>query len=127
MPSSAGVQLEGAANLRRTLRRAGVELLGLKQAHAAAGSIVTPAAKGKAPSKSGALAGSIRAGTAAASLTIRAGGASLPYAGPIHYGWKKRNIRAQPFIVEAVDEKQGAMLTAYEAGVALIVNRIKGK
>lgn len=126
MARAAGVRVEGARELRRTLRAAGDELLELKRAHEAAGRIAVPASRGAAPVATGRLAGSVRAGVAAASLTIRAGGAAVPYAGPIHWGWSKRNIKANPFIVRAVDRRRDAMVAAYEHGVDRILARIRG-
>jgi hypothetical protein len=42
-------------------------------------------------------------GTLANSITVRS---PLPYAAPIHWGWPSRNIRPQPFIARAAEEKQ---------------------
>lgn len=122
----AGVRVEGARELRRTLRRAGDELTEFKAAHEAASRIAVPASRGEAPTRSGRLASSVRGGVAAASLTIRAGGAAVPYAGPIHWGWRKRSIAANPFIVRAVDRRRVAMVAAYERGVDRILARIRG-
>lgn len=127
MPRQAvGFQVEGARTLRRTLKAAGDSLGDLKAAHGAAGAIVLPRAKTSAPRRSGALAGNVRASAGATALTLRAGGARVPYAGPIHWGWRKRNIAAQPFIAEAVSDTQPAIVRVYEAAVNRIVNRIRG-
>lgn len=126
MPSQAGFTVQGARQLRRTLKAAGQDLGDLKAAHAAAGAVVLPRAKGKAPRRSGALAGNIRASAAASSLTLRAGGARVPYAGPIHWGWAKRNIRPQPWIYEEINNSQPFLVRVYEDAVGRIVNRIRG-
>lgn len=127
MPSQAGsIQVEGAKTLRRTLKAAGTGLGDLKAAHAQAGAVVLPRARGSAPRRSGLLAGNVRASAGATALTLRAGGVRVPYAGPIHWGWKKRNIAAQPFIAEAVEQTQPAIVRVYEAAVNRIVNRIRG-
>jgi hypothetical protein len=52
-----------------------------------------PPARRTAPARSPPPAG--RAGQTAA--VVRAGRASVPYAGPIHWGWPSRHITAQPF------------------------------
>lgn len=124
MPGS--VRVEGARQLRRTLKRAGDDLGDLKDANKRAGDIVANAASRSAPRRSGALAGSLRASRAAASATVRGGGARIPYANPIHWGWPARNIKAQPFLSDAATSTQPVWLPAYEADVKRIVNRIEG-
>lgn len=126
MPSTAGVQVDGARELRRTMKAAGRSLQDLKDAHAAAGAIVVPAARGAVPEESGRLGRTIRASVAAGALTIRAGGASTPYGGPIHWGWPKRHIKAQPFIADPAKTTEPAWTRAYEAGVDKVLRTIRG-
>jgi hypothetical protein len=120
------VKIEGARELRRTLKRAGVDVVDLKDAHAAAGGIVAAAGRTSAPRRAGRLAGTVRASRAAASATVRAGGASVPYAGVIHWGWSGHHIAAQPWLSEAATATEAAWLAAYEAGVGKVLDRIKG-
>jgi phage gpG-like protein len=122
----AQIQVKGARELRRTLKRAGVSIEDLKDANAAAGSIVVAAGRTTAPRRSGRLAGSIRASRAAASATVRAGGASVPYAGVIHWGWPGHHISARPWLSEAATSTESAWLAAYEAGVEKVLATIKG-
>lgn len=120
------VRVEGARELRRTLRRAGVSVEDLKDANAAAGNIVAAAGRGSAPRRSGALAPSVRASRAAASATVRAGGARTPYAGVIHWGWPAHHISARPWLSEAATSTEAAWTAAYEAGVEKLLATIKG-
>jgi len=56
-------------------------------------------ARGEAPKLSGRLAASIRPHRGRwYKAEIKAGGKRLPYAGPIHYGWPKRNIEPNLFL-----------------------------
>ena len=126
MPAAGSVRVEGARELRRTLKRAGVSVEDLKDANAAAGAIVVAAARPTAPRRSGRLAGTIRASRAAASATVRAGGASVPYAGVIHWGWPAHHITAQPWLSEAATSTESAWLAAYEAGVGKLLDTIRG-
>jgi hypothetical protein len=125
-PVTTGVRVEGARELRRTLKRAGVSVEDLKDAHAAAGNIVAAAGRGSAPNRSGRLAGTVRASRAAASATVRAGGGRVPYAGVIHWGWPGHHITAQPWLSEAATRTEPAWLAAYEAGVAKVLDTIRG-
>jgi hypothetical protein len=121
-----GIRVEGAAELRRTLKRAGDDLSDLKAAHAGAAQIVVARGRGKAPRRRGVLAASVRGSGTKTAAVIRAGGARVPYAGPIHWGWPARNIEAQPFLSEAATETEQIWLELYESSVERILHRIKG-
>lgn len=120
------VEVDGARELRRSMKRAGADLGDLKDANQRAGQTVANAAGGLAPRRSGALAGAIRASRAVSSVTVKAGGARVPYAGPIHWGWPLRNIAAQPFLSDAATGTEPQWLPQYEKEIADIVDRIEG-
>lgn len=122
----AQVQVQGARELRRTLKRAGVSLEDMKDANAAAGNIVAGAGRVTAPRRSGSMAGTVRASRAAASATVRAGGAAVPYANVIHWGWSAHHIKAQPWLSEAATSTEAQWTAAYEAGVEKVLATIKG-
>jgi hypothetical protein len=122
----AQVQIKGARELRRTLKRAGIGVEDLKDANQAAGNIVAGAGRTTAPRRSGRLAGTVRASRAAASATVRAGGAAVPYAGVIHWGWPGHHITAQPWLSEAATSTEAQWLAAYEQGVDKLLATIKG-
>lgn len=121
-----GVKVVGARQLRRTLKAAGSDLSELKDVHSKVGSIVVAAGRTGAPRRSGALAGSVRASRAAASATVRAGSARAPYAGPIHWGWPRRGIRAQPFLSDAATSTEPAWTAVYEQAIDQILATVKG-
>ena len=50
----------------------------------------------------------------------------MPYAGPIHWGWPARNIKAQPFVVEAAQATEAEWVAMYEAEVDRILERVEG-
>lgn len=126
--AEAGITVEGAANLRRTLKRAAGDVQDLKDAHNAAAGIAGGRARAEAPrGPSGRLGASVRWSGAATSATIRAGGARVPYAQPIHWGWPRRRIAAQPFITEAAQATESQWVGVYEAAVERILGRVKGK
>jgi len=119
-------EVKGGRELRKTLRKAGDDLGDLKDVHQAVGNMVAATASGLAPRRSGALAGSIRASRAATSATIRAGGARIPYAGPIHWGWPARNITANPFLSNAATSTEPAWVALYETELEKIIDRVEG-
>lgn len=108
------------------MRKAGHDLGQLREAHAAAAAIAGARGKSDAPKVSGRLAGNVRwSGTTTAAI-LRVGGASVPYAGPIHWGWRRRGIEPQPFLSEAAQATEGAWVDVYEKAVERILSTIKG-
>jgi hypothetical protein len=120
------VTVDGARQLRATLKRAGEDLADLRSTNAAVATYVAVRSAAAAPRRSGALAASVRGNAAATNATIRAGGAAVPYAGPIHWGWPARHIAAQPFIADTAATTEPAWAAIYRARVSAIVNRIRG-
>lgn len=118
------VKVEGARTFRRTLRRAGDDLSELRAAHAAVAGLVASAAR--PPVRSGRLAATVRpAGTKTAAI-VRAGFATVPYAGPVHWGWPDRGIEAQPFAVDAAQQTEPAWVAIYTDEVQRILDKVKG-
>lgn len=95
------VQVEGARELRKALKAVEGGLDDLKDTHTRIAAVVVPPARSGAPRRTGRLAGSIRGSGTKTTATIRAGGARLPYGGPIHWGWPARHIKGQPFLTDA--------------------------
>lgn len=120
------VEVEGARQLRRTMRKAGLDLQQLKDAHAAASRIVAAAATSRAPIRTGRLQSTIRAAGTTTAGIVRAGYKSVPYAGPIHWGWPARSITADPFLVDAAADTESSWIGAYERNIAAIINTIEG-
>lgn len=124
--SSPVYKVEGGRELRRTLRQAGDDLQDLKDAHAEAARIAAKASSALAPVKSGKLRDTIRAAGTKTAGIIRAGFARVPYAGPVHWGWKKRNIAANPFISQGAQDSEGRWIRVYEEAVDQALQKVKG-
>jgi hypothetical protein len=120
------VEVRGGRELRRTLKAAGDDLSDLKDANQRVGNVVVARATSLAPRRSGALAGAMRATRAATSVTVKAGGARVPYAGPIHWGWPARGITAQPFLSDAATGTESTWVPIYESELDRIIERVKG-
>jgi hypothetical protein len=116
--------VDGARELRASLKRAGVGVQDLKDAHRKVADMVAAEAEPKAPRRSGRLAGTMRAAGTQSAAIVRVGRSSVPYAGPIHWGWEARGIKAQPWIAEAADREfepaQQLYLQALEAIIATV-------
>lgn len=118
MPDApAKIEVEGLRDLRRALKQMEGGLGDLKAANREAAEIVADGAQRFVPRRSGALAASIRAAGQASAGVVRAGFRSVPYAGPIHFGWAAHSIAPNPFIYDALDARAGEVEAAYEAQI----------
>lgn len=95
------IKVEGLQALERNLAATGVKVSDLDFGGIAREGMRLAAIF--APKRSGALARSLRASKTKNRATIRAGSKAVPYAGPINYGWARRNIAASNFMQRADD------------------------
>lgn len=117
----------GQKRFVQTMRKAGADMQELKEVNRRAADIAKPEAVALAPrGKTGRLAGSIRAGATQKAGIIRAGRKTVPYAGPINYGWPARNIRPRTFVNDAVASTESQWAKEYETFVKKTMNQIKG-
>jgi len=130
--TTAAWEVEGARKLRATLKGANPQLLDrLKAAHLAAATIVTSRARDLAPvgvgtRHPGALRASVRPGGTKTAALVRVGSARVPYAKPIHYGWGRRHIKAQPFVSRAAQETEPQWFERYHREVLAVLDTIEG-
>lgn len=101
LPNDPNVRVEGIGELSRQLEAAGVQVADLRAAFSGIAEEGRTLAAGFAPRRSGRLAASIRASKSRNYATVSAGGRGIRYAGPINYGWPKRNITGAGFMQKA--------------------------
>ena len=123
MALTSGIQVSGAAETRRALRKFGDDLSDLKDAHERIARMVANEAQGRAPVRSGALRASVRGSGTKTRAMVRAGKKRVPYAGPIHFGWAERNISPNPFMYEALDARKGEVIASYQKAVDAAVRK----
>lgn len=118
-----GVRVEGARELRAALRKAGLDLKDdIKDAHRDVANIVVARARVLVPvapasmttATPGLLRDSIRPGATQSAAIGRAGKKRVPYAGPIHWGWFRRNIQPNLFLTRAASETEPKWVAEYE-------------
>ncbi len=124
--SSAAVVITGLPRLRSALRAAGQDVADLKDANAAAAALVASAASARAPRRTGRLAASARGNRAVGRATVLVGGAAVPYAGPIHWGWPARGIEANPFASDAARATEPTWVPLYERAIEKVVDGVGG-
>ena len=115
------VNIGGLAAVERQLERYGARLSDLDFRGIAREGMRLAAAF--APKRSGRLSRSIKANSAANKAVIRAGNATVKYAGPINYGWKARNIAASRFMQRADLVLRKKVPRELEAQIARIIAR----
>lgn len=86
------LEMEGLASLQQSMKKAGAQAAELAGANQAVVDLIASSAKREVPVRSGKLKQSIH-GTATQRVgTLIAGASSVPYAGPIHFGWATRGL-----------------------------------
>lgn len=123
MTTTTSIKVVGAKDLSKALRKVEGGIDDLKGVHADAAKIVERRASQLVPARTGRLGSSIRSSGQARQGVVRAGRASVPYAGAIHFGWAERNIKPQPFLYEALDSRRDEVLEEYERQVDDIVSK----
>lgn len=127
-PSGARIEIEGIKSLARTLRKAGEEGARdmLIAANREAAGIVEAAARPNVPVLTGRLASTLKSSGSAKGGVVQVGRLKVPWAGPIHFGWPKRNIKPQPFLFEAMDERRVEVEETYLKRLDELLETIKG-
>ncbi|WEV47012.1 HK97 gp10 family phage protein [Bifidobacterium sp. ESL0690] len=121
------IEVKGASQLARTLRKAGADSKDLRNVNKKAAQVVVPAAQGRVPVRSGALQRSIRAGATQKAGVIRAGKKSVPYAAPIHWGWPGHHIKPNTFLTDAAKQTEPAWVDIYNEEIQKIINQVQGE
>lgn len=117
------ISVDGARPLRKALRDVEDGTNDLKAVHADAAGIVERRAHSLVPRRTGLLDRTIRSSGQASAGVVRAGRASAPYAGPIHFGWRERGIRPQLFLYDALDDRANEVVDRYESAVGDLIDK----
>ena len=123
------IKVDGLNELRRELRRVKDQELDaeMKQIHQELAREVVALAVPHVPVKSGRLRASVRSSGTVRDAVGRAGGASVPYAGPIHWGWKAHHIEPHPFLTDAAAVLEQNITDRYDRQVAEMLDRTIGR
>lgn len=119
---ASGIYVEGLRECIRSLERFGVEVSDLKEVFTKIGTEVAREAKELAPTKSGALANSIRPSKTKNQAIIRAGSARVVYAGVQNYGGYN-NIEPHRFMEGAVERKQADTIRMLDDELGDLIRR----
>lgn len=117
------VAINGLRELVLDLVKAGVDVEDLKDVNAEVAKVGAYVAANLAPSRSGALARTVRGNRAKGKAVVTAGRGRVRYAGPINYGWPKRNIRAALFLQKTDKVMETRAPEIFEKGIAKIFEK----
>lgn len=123
------VEVVGLRRLRMTMRAAGLDLRDVRDLNKRAASVALPWVRVRTPvgpAKGGHIKATIRAGGSGRAGIIRVGSKAKPYAGVIHWGWPRRNIKPNTWVVDAAHTSERAWITVYERGIERIISHIEG-
>jgi HK97 gp10 family phage protein len=120
------VAIHGLRSLVRTMKAAELDLADLKAAHAKIAALVLADAAANAPVRTGRLAATVRASATPSYAVVRAGRAAVPYAAPIHWGWRARGIQQQPFLQDAIESNRDEVVGIMLHKLTEIIDTIEG-
>jgi|SRR6185312_3925938 len=123
------LRIDGARELRRTLKRAGADMKDLSALNRQAAAIVLPVARAGTPvgpAKGGHLGPTVRVGATQRAGIIRVGTRAKPYAGKIHYGTPDDVIKPNTWVIDAAKETEPQWTELYWSGLLHIIDKIKG-
>jgi hypothetical protein len=116
------IQIEGLKELSKNLKRVSDQLpKELKAVSKDAAEIVASESRTMAPVLTGRLRDRVKAGATAKGADVRIMG--LVYAPPIVFGWRKHNIRPNPFIYRALDKRRDEVIERFEKGVNALIEK----
>jgi hypothetical protein len=117
------VKVIGLNETLSALKRLGSDFEELKDANKELGDTIASRATALAPRLSGRLASSIKSNRAKKRVTIKAGSASVPYAGVIEYGWNRKGIAPQPYLRKAAFERRDYIKETYEDNIQSLIKK----
>lgn len=116
-----GARVTGIAALQKDLQALGLELEDPKDAMSDIAAEGARLAASFAPRRTGRLAASIKGSRAKGSAIVKAGGARVPYAGVINYGWPRRNIAPAGFMQRADAVLSGRIVTNLDRAITKLI------
>lgn len=110
------VRIDGLNRVVRKINAAGADAEDMRDLMHDLGNIVIDGARVPI-GPTGRLSANVRSGRGKTKAVVRAGGARVPYAGVIHYGWPARGIAPQPFLTDALAARHAQVFSALDAGI----------
>ena len=116
------IKVEGARQLSRALRKAGVSIQDMKAANEKVGDVVARAATPLAPKRTGRLAATIKPGKLRSGATVKAGGGGVKYAPYVEFGTHK--MGARPYLTRGIADSQSRWFAVYSEEVQKLMDQV---
>lgn len=116
----------GLSTLARTMRQAGADMQRLKGAYKDMAGVVKDNTGHVIPVRTGRLKRTLRASATQKAGVVRAGRASVPYAGVINYGWAGHHIEPQYYMQQGLEMSEGEVIGLYAQALQDALDTIKG-
>jgi hypothetical protein len=121
---SAVVKIENLNRILSALKKTGLDAQDLKGATKKASALVLPIAIARTPVRKQKLQRTVKASTAKNIVAIKAGTPkSVPYGAVIHWGWKKRNIEPNPWLLKIRDEYSNDVKNIYTEEIQRLIDQ----
>lgn len=118
------IKTRGFTELRDTIKAAQRDLADMTETNREVASYVL--ARTRAPHRSGRLAATGRVSGTKSAAIIRFGTRTVNYVQPIHWGWGRRNIPANPFLTRAGRVNEPGWVGIYSNRLEEIIQQIEG-
>jgi hypothetical protein len=121
---SSFVKIKNLNRILSALKKTGLDAQELKGATRKASALVLPIAVARTPVRTYKLQRTVKASTAKNTVAIRAGTpTSVPYGAVIHWGWKKRNIKPNPWLLQIRDEYSEDVKNIYTQEIQKLIDQ----
>lgn len=124
MAASPSIRIDGVREAARVLERLGVGVEDLRAAFGRISSEALPVYQRHTPVRTGRLRGDYRAARTKNRAVLYLGRTSVPYAGPINYGWAARGIEPANFIARGDIEMGPKAMDAIEAELNRLITTL---
>jgi hypothetical protein len=112
--AGSSVQIANLNKFIRGMKKLGLDTQDLSGATTRIRSLVVPPAISGAPVRTGRLRNTVKARKYPNKVEVQAGNnTTVPYANPIHWGWKARNIKPNNWIEKVRDDKFQAVIQIF--------------
>jgi hypothetical protein len=118
------IQVTGVREAARDLERLGVRVEDLRAAFGRISSEALPVYRGFTPVRTGRLRGDYRPARTKNRAVLYVGRTSVPYAGPINYGWAARNIEPANFVARGDEVMGPRAVDAIEAELNYLITTV---
>lgn len=119
------VEIANLNSVIRGFKKMGLKTQDLDGATSKIRNLVLPPAISNAPVKTGKLRSTVRAGKFVNKVEVSVGNnTTVLYANPIHWGWKKKRIEPNPWLIDIRDQKADQVEEIFVTELQKILDKV---